>query len=213
MIGRLTRRGEEFKFHAAKCKFILVVEENSRLLFRPFVPRPRHRRRRRKNKLRGVAERKKPIQSFLIVQKLNLIPLRDHFSARLFPQRDAARMIAMPVRQNDVLHRGSAARPQQLHMQWRGQNAGGIDNHVARWRRHKKSVAEADRLINVVSDLDRLSAIEPLPHRSKRVRPELRKSRDRRNGSKHEQPEHGFYFIGFFSWLLAPGYWLLLPDR
>src|SRR5471030_964888 len=105
MIRRFARRVQQIEPDAAELERVAILEEHGW----------RNRRRRRgadrapagraKAELRGVAAREVAAQPELVRDELLVQPLRDDLGPRLLPNRHAAGVIAVRVRQDDRLDR------------------------------------------------------------------------------------------------------------
>src|SRR5262249_37700717 len=106
-----------------------------------------------------VAQGEEGLQPGLVVRKFDVLLLGDDLRPRLLPLRDAAGVVGVHVRQDDVADRRGALGPEQLHVPWCVGRARRVDDHVAGRRDDQEGVAEADRLVNGVVDLEGLFLI------------------------------------------------------
>ena len=117
VIRRLARRVNQIEFDVADRQRIAIVERPRRLERRL---RGSGRRRCAEAELGRVAPSKELGKHALVACKRRMIALRDDLGSRFAPDPDAARVVAVRVRQHDGLHRRRALRGQRLFVCGRG---------------------------------------------------------------------------------------------
>jgi hypothetical protein len=87
------------------------------------------------------------------VRELNVISLRDYLRSRLFPKRNPADVIAVSVRQDDVLDWSGAFSAKEFVMNASVRRYRGVDDHVAFRRRNHEGIPETQHHLDRLVDL------------------------------------------------------------
>src|SRR5579862_1504973 len=112
MIGGFARGAEELEPGPSQFKFIFLVEENGGIDGRAIVARPWPDLLGRPAESRRVARGKKACQPGSVIDKLNVVPLRDDRGSRFFPKCDSANVVGVTVGQNNESNGSVALRSQ-----------------------------------------------------------------------------------------------------
>src|SRR5262249_52719977 len=129
------------------------------------------------------------VEARLVMPKLHVIFLRDDLRVGLLPCRNAAGVVAVGMRKDDVFDGARVFGLQQLFMSRGVEWHRGVDDHIARFGHDHERVAEADGLIDRFAELERFLLI---PSGAERIVAHLsllreaqwlnRQNRDRKGG-------------------------------
>ena len=135
-------------------KFVFLVEENGGIDLGSEVPGPRANGLRGTSEGDGIARRKEALKPGDIVHKLNVVSLRDDCGSRFLPQRNAADVVGMTMRQDDVLHGTMDFGRQEFPGDGSLRRGSRVDDDVSGRRLDQIHVAGGRSQIDGVADLD-----------------------------------------------------------